>query len=82
MEKKNTNESRSITTFKGDFEAIYGIIASHRDRVVQQVNGESVMMVWEVGGFVSGKLKTSAWGSGVYPHTRPHGEGLELPHHL
>ena len=59
-----------------DFEAIYGIIASHRDRVVQQVNGESVMMVWEVGGFVSGKLKTSAWGSGVvrqlaeYIHTQ------------
>ena len=76
MEKKNTNESRSITTFKGDFEAIYDIIASHRDRVVQQVNGESVMMVWEVGGFVSGKLKTSAWGSGVvrqlaeYIHTQ------------
>ena len=76
MEKKNTNESRSITTFKGDFEAIYGIIASHRDRMVQQVNGESVMMVWEVGGFVSGKLKTSAWGSGVvrqlaeYIHTQ------------
>ena len=76
MEKKNTNENRSITTFKGDFEAIYGIIASHRDRVVKQVNGESVMMVWEVGGFVSGKLKTSAWGSGVvrqlaeYIHTQ------------
>ena len=76
MEKKNTNKSRSITTFKGDFEAIYGIIASHRDRVVQQINGESVMMVWEVGGFVSGKLKTSAWGSGVvrqlaeYIHTQ------------
>ena len=76
MEKKNTNENRSITAYKGDFEAIYDIIASHRDRVVQQVNGESVMMVWEVGGFVSGKLKTSAWGSGVvrqlaeYIHTQ------------
>ena len=76
MEKKNTNENRSITIYKGDFEAIYGIIASHRDRVVQQINGESVMMVWEVGGFVSGKLKTSAWGSGVvrqlaeYIHTQ------------
>lgn len=76
MEKKNTNENRSITAYKGDFEAIYGIIASHRDRVVKQINGESVMMVWEVGGFVSGKLKTSAWGSGVvrqlaeYIHTQ------------
>jgi predicted nuclease of restriction endonuclease-like (RecB) superfamily len=76
MEKKNTNENRSITVYKSDFEAIYGIIASHRDRVVQQINGESVMMVWEVGGFVSGKLKTAAWGSGVvrqlaeYIHTQ------------
>ena len=65
MEKKNTNENRSITAYKNDFEAIYGIITTHRNRVVQQLNGETVMMVWEVGGFVSGKLKTSAWGSGV-----------------
>lgn len=76
MEKKNTNENRSITAYKNDFEAIYGIITTHRDRVVQQLNGETVMMVWEVGGFVSGKLKTSAWGSGVvrqlaeYIHTQ------------
>ena len=59
-----------------DFKAVYGIIAAHRDRVVQQVNGETVLMVWEVGGYVSGKLKTSAWGSGVvrqlseYIHTQ------------
>ena len=65
MGKKSTNENRSITAYKSDFEAIYGIITTHRNRVVQQLNGETVMMVWEVGGFVSGKLKTSAWGSGV-----------------
>lgn len=59
-----------------DFKAVYGIIASHRDRVVQQVNGETVIMVWEVGGYVSSKLKTSVWGSGVvrqlseYIHTQ------------
>ena len=76
MEKKNTNDNRSITAYKSDFEAIYGIITTHRNRVVQQLNGETVMMVWEVGGFVSGKLKTSAWGSGVvrqlaeYIHTQ------------
>ena len=65
-----------ITTYRNDFEAIYKIITLHRDRVVQQINGDTVMMVWEVGGFVSGKLKTSAWGSGVvrqlaeYIHTQ------------
>lgn len=62
--------------YKVDFEAVYGIISAHRDRVVQQVNVETLMMVWEVGGFVSGKLKTAAWGSGVvrqlaeYIHTQ------------
>ena len=76
MEKKNTTENRSITAYKSDFEALYGIITTHRNRVVQQLNGETVMMVWEIGGFVSGKLKTSAWGSGVvrqlaeYIHTQ------------
>lgn len=54
-----------IVTYKTDFETIYGMIAAHRDRVMRQVNGETVMIVWEVGGFVSGKLKSSAWGSGV-----------------
>lgn len=69
-------ESKSSVAYKGDFEAVYGIIAAHRNHVVQQFNGETVLMVWEVGGFVSGKLKTSAWGSGVvrqlaeYIHTQ------------
>ena len=78
-----------ITKYRTDFETIYGIIAAHRGRVVQQVNGETVMMVWEVGGFVSSKLKTAAWGSGVvrqlaeYIHTQdPTVRGLELSHHL
>lgn len=65
-----------ITTYRNDIEAIYKIITLHRDRVVQQINGDTVMMVWEVGGFVSGKLKTSTWGNGVvrqlaeYIHTQ------------
>ena len=50
---------------RGDFEAVCGIITVHCDRVVQQVNGEMVQMVWEVGGFVFGKIKTAVWGSGV-----------------
>lgn len=68
--------SDPITTYRNDFEAIYKIITIHRDRVVQQINGETVMMVWEAGGFVSSKLKTAAWGSGVvrqlseYIHTQ------------
>ena len=62
--------------YKDDFETVYGIISAHRNHVIQQVNGEAVLMAWEVGGFVFSKLKTSAWGSGVvrqlaeYIHTQ------------
>lgn len=71
-----TTVEKNMSTYRGDFETAYGIIAAHRDRVVKQVNGETVMMVWEVGGYVSDKLKTSSWGSGVvrqlaeYIHTQ------------
>ena len=55
----------AIVTVYKDFETVFGIISAHRNRIVQRVNGESVMMVWEVGGFVSDRLKTARWGSGV-----------------
>lgn len=48
----NVNDGNNSTTaYEGDFEVVYGIIAAHRDRVVQLVNGETVMMLWEVGGY-------------------------------
>ena len=61
----NTNNNNSLSAYKGDFETICGIIATHRNRVVQQVNGETVLLVWEVGGFVSFRLRHEAWGSGI-----------------
>lgn len=76
MKKKEMNKTNSPLDYRDDFEAVYGIIATHRNRVTAGINNESLMMVWEVGGFVSGKLKSSAWGDGVvrmladYIHTR------------
>lgn len=74
--KENKADNNSPLAFRDDFEAVYGIIATHRNRVTAGINNESLMMVWEVGGFVSNKLKSSAWGDGVvrmladYIHTR------------
>ena len=45
--------------------AVCGIISTHRKRVLSTVNNESMAMVWEVGGYVSHKLKSSSWGEGV-----------------
>ena len=35
--------------YKGEFEAVYSIIAAHRKCVVRVVNNESMFMVREVG---------------------------------
>lgn len=48
-----------------DFSEVYGIIAAHRNRVVQVVNNESLLMIWEVGGYVSKKISSAEWGDGV-----------------
>jgi len=55
----------SLMKYKEEFETVCSIIATHRKRVIRVVNNESLLMVWEVGGYVSHKLKTSAWGDGV-----------------
>jgi predicted nuclease of restriction endonuclease-like (RecB) superfamily len=73
---KTNNEEISPLNYRDDFEAVCDIIATHRNRVVSGINNESLMMVWKVGGFISYKLKSSAWGDSVvrmladYIHTR------------
>ena len=75
-EIKQKDMDNSPLKYKGEFEAVYSIIAAHRERVVRVVNNESMAMVWEVGGYVSNRLKSSAWGDGVvrqlaeYIHTQ------------
>ena len=44
---------------RDEFEMVCNIIATHRKRVIRAVNQESLSMVWEIGGYVSHKLKTS-----------------------
>ena len=70
MNKAETNmeqagNNNSPLEYRRDFDEVYRIITAHRKRVVRAVNNESMSMVWEVGGYVSNKLKTSIWGDGV-----------------
>ena len=48
-----------------DFQQVYGMILSHRKRAAAAVDGGMLLMIWEVGGYVSLKLKSAAWGDGV-----------------
>ena len=62
---EQTEGATSLMKYKEEFETVCSIIATHRKRVIRVVNNESMSMVWEVGGYVSHKLKASAWGDGV-----------------
>ena len=66
--KKRTNamaENNTNIQIRIDFNQIFGIINYHRQRVSKTVDDESLRMIWEVGAYVSNKLKTSEWGSYV-----------------
>ena len=51
--------------YKDEFDTICGIISAHKKRAMYAVHNESLNMLWEVGAYVSGRLKKAAWGDGV-----------------
>lgn len=55
------NNIENIST--EEFQQVQGIISLHRYRALQTVNNENLLAAWEVGAFVSDRLKNSAWGS-------------------
>jgi predicted nuclease of restriction endonuclease-like (RecB) superfamily len=57
METKNTNLAIQ------EFQQVHGIISQHRSRALQTVNNENLLSAWEVGAYVSARLKNAAWGS-------------------
>ena len=64
MQNRNTNNNIALI-LKKDFEVVYHIISSHRNKVIQVVNNESLLMMWEIGGFVSNRIESANWGDGV-----------------
>ena len=58
MEIKN-----NINSTTNEFQQVQGIISLHRSQALQIVNNENLLAAWEVGAFVSARLKNSAWGS-------------------
>lgn len=59
-----TERTTDIQT-RNDFSQVLGIINYHRQRVSKAVDDESLRMIWEVGAYVSQKLKASEWGTSV-----------------
>jgi hypothetical protein len=56
-------ESKSTNLAIQEFQQVHGIISLHRNRALHTVNNENLLLAWEVGSYVSARLKNSAWGS-------------------
>lgn len=63
-------------TLSQDFASVLQIIEQNRAQAVQAINHASVLTAWQVGAFVSDRIKNAAWGSKVvqqlaeYIHTQ------------
>ena len=53
------------TIVSQEFNQVYTIIDIHRKRAFQEINNNSLLIAWNVGGYVSVKIKSSEWGSHV-----------------
>ena len=77
MDKNIENKDNgNLLQHREEFETVYGIISAHKKRAMNAMHNESLNMLWEVGAYVSDRLKKAAWGDGVvrmlaeYIHTR------------
>lgn len=70
--------SKGIETYRQneDFAQVLQIIEQNRSQAIQIINHASVLTAWQVGAYVSDKIKNAAWGSKVvqqlaeYIHTQ------------
>ena len=46
-----------------EFQQVQGIISLPRSKALQTVNNENLLAAWEIGAFVSSRLKNATWGS-------------------
>ncbi len=51
-----------------EFDEVIDIILQHRSRASVAVNTENLLLTWNVGAYVSAKLKNEDWGSKVVTH--------------
>ena len=58
-------DSNIILSQEQQFDEVINILLQHQSRASRAVNEETLLMAWNVGGYVSHKLKSEEWGSKV-----------------
>ena len=59
------DSQNNIQILEQQFSELLSMINYHRSRASQAVNEQQLLMAWNVGAYVSAKLKTEQWGSKV-----------------
>ena len=57
--------SSELTHHPGQFDEVIHIIDNARSRAMKAVNAELIQMYWEIGSYVSGRVKDGGWGKSV-----------------
>lgn len=48
-----------------DFQQVHDIVVFHRAEVARKVNAEMLQMAWEIGQYISARIKSAGWGAKV-----------------
>jgi len=51
------------TNSEADFKQLFEIIKERRSRASRAVNNETLLSAWEIGSFISERMKSATWGS-------------------
>lgn len=62
MTKKAEIEKNENGLYVNDFASVLQIIEQNRSQAVQVINHASVLTAWQVGAYISDKIKNAAWG--------------------
>ena len=57
--------SNELTHNSGQFDEVIHIIDNARSRAMKAVNAELIQMYWEIGAYVSSRVKDGGWGKSV-----------------
>ena len=62
-QRHEKHSGKEKTFMEKEIQELIGIIQSHRDRAYRKINEELVEMYFEIGKYLSAKIKTEKWGS-------------------
>lgn len=56
---------QASTPVEKDFQQVHDIVVFHRSEVARKVNTEMLQMAWEIGQYISARIKSASWGAKV-----------------